>query len=61
MAETVKMKLTKRPKSNGGVKYEGKHTTTGEEINVYVPQGILAAVSGGKEFPEEISITIATT
>lgn len=58
MAEVVKMKLTKRPKSNGGVKYEGVHTATGDEINVYIPQGLLAVVSGGKQFPEEILLSI---
>ena len=61
MKQSVTMKLEKKPKSSGGVKYSGKHEETGEDINIYVPQQMLKASTGGDPFPEEITLTISAS
>jgi hypothetical protein len=59
MTQTSTLKLAKRPKGSGGVKYEGTNPDTNEDVNIYVPQEMLRRVSEGGDFPETIVMTLS--
>ena len=60
MAQTkVKLNLDRRPKGSGGVRYAGTCESTGEELNIYIPQQLLGDVAESKEFPESVTLTLS--
>lgn len=55
----VKLNLDRRPKGSGGVRYAGTCESTGEALNIYIPQQLLGEVAESKEFPESVTLTLS--